>query len=424
MQWGDEGKGKVIDLLSSQAEYIVRSQGGNNAGHTIMVGTEEYRFHLIPSGILYPHVRCYITGGTAIDPEVLLKEIRGLEERGIELKGRLFISPYAHLIFSYHRSLDKLYEAQKGEHAIGTTGRGIGPCYADRVSRIGVRMGEFVRPDIFKKRLKQVVAQKNQELTSIFHEPTLDFEEIFAANEKYAKLLAPYVYDVENFLAGALKKDSKMLFEGAHGTFLDVTFGTYPYVTSSSTIAAGICNGAGVGPSQITRTLGVIKAYTTRVGNGPLPTAINAEDEKLFLDHTAAREIGTTTGRKRRIGWFDGPLGRFAARLNGANDLAVTKLDVLDHLPSIKVCKGYMLDGEMLEIPPSIMEDFQRVQPVYEVLDGWQTSTREATSIEQLPKNARKYLNYLESLCEVPIGIISLGPEREKTLILKDFFTN
>ena len=422
MQWGDEGKGKIVDLLAAEADWIVRSQGGNNAGHTIKVGDEEYRFHLIPSGVLYPGVRAAVCGGTAIDPEVLIDEIRRLEVQGVEVKGRLALSQYAHMVMPYHRLIDRLSEAQKGTHAIGTTGRGIGPCYADRINRVGIRLGEFVRKDIFKNKLKRVVEQKNRELAGLFQHAPLKWEEIFEANLSYAEQLAPYVTDVENQLSIALKEGKRVLFEGAHGTYLDITYGTYPYVTSSSTLSAGIATGAGIGPTRIGVTVGVVKAYTTRVGNGPLPTTMTPEEEKLFLDHHAAREIGTTTGRKRRLAWFDGPLARYAVRLNGVDTLAVTKLDVLDSLSKIKVCTGYLLDGKKLDIPPAIVEDLERVQPIYEELPGWQTATSNVKSIGDLPKNARHYLDKIAALCEAPISLVSVGPEREKTLMLQNIY--
>jgi adenylosuccinate synthase len=422
IQWGDEGKGKMIDLLSQKADHIVRAQGGNNAGHTIKVGDEEYRFHLVPSGILYPHTRCYITGGTVIDPEVLIQEIHGLNEKGISVKDRLFISPYAHVIFPYHKDLDKLYEALKGGAAIGTTGRGIGPCYVDKAHRIGIRMGDIIRPEAFRKQLQLNLAFKNQELERVFHRPPLDFEKIYNAYLAYGEKLAPFVMQIENQLAIELKKGSRVLFEGAHGTFLDATFGTYPFVTSSSTLAAGICAGAGIGPTQIDHTLGVVKAYTTRVGNGPLPTALSEAEESLFLDHVAAREIGTTTGRKRRMGWFDAALVRYGARLNGATSFAVTKLDILDKLDKIKICTGYQIDGGVLEIPPCSAEDYEGLKPIYEELPGWKSSTSHATHWESLPKNAHRYLRRIEELCETPISFVSVGPERERTLMLKELF--
>ncbi|MGE5196367.1 MAG: adenylosuccinate synthase, partial [Anaerolineae bacterium] len=316
LQWGDEGKGKVIDLLSAKARHVVRSQGGNNAGHTIVVDEQEYRFHLVPSGILYAHTDCYIGGGTAIDPEVLLQEIEQLESKGIEVQGRLSISPYAHLVLPYHRELDRLSELQKGSLAIGTTKRGIGPCYVDRADRLGIRMGELIDKDILKKRLDETLKIKNKQYPEFFEKDAVDSKALYSSCFEWGQKLKKFIFPIETKLSQALKRNEDVLFEGAHGTFLDVTFGTYPYVTSSSTLSSGICAGAGIGPSRIQHTLGVVKAYTTRVGNGPLPTALKPEEEALFLTHEAAREIGTTTGRKRRLGWFDAVLVRYAVNLN------------------------------------------------------------------------------------------------------------
>ena len=419
-QWGDEGKGKMIDLLAERADYIVRAQGGNNAGHTIVVKGEEHRFHLVPSGILYPHTQCFITGGTVIDPKVLLTEIKGLEEKGVHLRGRLHLSHYAHVIFPYHCQLDKLYEEQKGALAIGTTGRGIGPCYADKASRIGIRICELIDLELLDKRLRLALSLKNQELEAIFHKPPLDFDSLFREYAAYGKQLAPFVGDVEQVVGKACRQNKNVLFEGAHGALLDTTFGTYPYVTSSSTISSGVSGGAGIGPSRITHTLGVVKAYTTRVGAGPLPSALSAEEENLFLDHVAAREIGTTTGRKRRMGWFDACLVRYAACLNGMDSLALTKLDVLDTLKEIKICTGYRLHGRLLEIPPPTIEDLEKVEPVYETWPGWNCSTKEITSYEDLPKEADVYIRRLCELVNTPISMLSLGPDRERTLFIMD----
>ncbi len=418
-QWGDEGKGKVIDLLAEQADVIVRSQGGNNAGHTIVAKGQEYRFHLVPSGILYPHTRCYIGGGTVIDPSVLLEEIQGLEARGIEVRGRLHLSDYAHVIFPYHRILDRLYEDQKGPLAIGTTGRGIGPCYADRVNRIGIRMCELIHPPTLKKRLEAVLAIKNRELQGIFGHSPLDFRLIYREFSEYGDRLAPFVSSVERELAEVCLSDSKVLFEGAHGTLLDINFGTYPYVTSSSTLAAGVCAGAGVGPGHSGHVLGVVKAYTTRVGAGPLPTALDERDAQLFLDPVIAREVGTTTGRIRRMGWFDASVVRYAVRLNGIHSIALTKLDILDHLKEIKICTGYQLRGERLDAPPPLIEDFEAVEPHYETMPGWNCSTKEVSSERELPDAARRYIERVATLIGAPISILSLGPERERTLFFK-----
>ncbi len=421
LQWGDEGKGKVIDLLSERADCIVRAQGGNNAGHTIVVGSEEYRFHLVPSGILYPHAHCFIGGGTVIDPKVLLEEIDGLGQRGVKLKNRLHLSSYAHVIFPYHKLLDKLYEEQKGVHAIGTTGRGIGPCYADRSLRIGIRLCELIHPTILEKRLKMVVSIKNRELTEFFNQPPLDVQEIFNEYRLYGERLLEYVGDVEGSVAEALCS-KKVLFEGAHGTLLDINFGTYPFVTSSNTIASGVAVGAGIGPSRIDHTIGVVKAYTTRVGAGPLPTALTPSEQALFMSNVAAREIGTTTGRPRRMGWFDAALIRYAVRLNGVDSVAITKLDVLDDLKEIKLATGYRIHGKVVHVPPPLIEDFESAEPIYETMLGWEESTKEAACFDDLPRNAQKYLSRIAELIGVPISIISVGPERERTIFLNHLF--
>jgi adenylosuccinate synthase len=419
-QWGDEGKGKMIDLLAERADYIVRSQGGNNAGHTIIVKGEEFRFHLVPSGVLYPHTQCFIAGGTVIDPKVLLEEIKALEEKGVSLQGRLHLSSFAHVIFPYHRILDKLYEESKGDRAIGTTGRGIGPCYADKANRIGIRICELIDPVLLEKRLRFALSLKNRELQAIFQQSPLNFDLIFNEYVAYGKELALYVADVEKRVGKACREGKNILFEGAHGTLLDLTFGTYPFVTSSSTISSGVSGGAGIGPSRIDHTLGVVKAYTTRVGAGPLPSALTEQEEKLFLDHTAAREIGTTTGRKRRMGWFDACLVRHAACLNGMDSLALTKLDVLDALKEIKICIGYRLRGQLLDTPPPLTEDLEKVEPVYETMPGWNRSTKEVGSYDQLPKEADRYIKRICELVETPLSILSLGPERESTLFIQD----
>ncbi|HSW87143.1 MAG TPA: adenylosuccinate synthase [Rhabdochlamydiaceae bacterium] len=422
LQWGDEGKGKIVDLLSMNAEHIVRSQGGNNAGHTIVFGGKEHRFHLVPSGILYPHTRCYIAGGTVIDPLVLLQEIESLEAEGVQVDGRLFLSPYAHVIFPYHKELDKSYEESKGKKAVGTTGRGIGPCYADRANRIGIRICELVRDDVLEKKLQFAVDLKNQELQRIFNKPSISFDAIFSEYKKHGAKLLKFVFNVESHIGAVLKDREKVLFEGAHGTFLDAVFGTYPYVTSSNTIAAGVAAGGGIGPGKVDHVLGILKAYTTRVGNGPFPSALAKEEEDVFMDHASAREIGTTTGRKRRIGWFDAVIARYGVSLSGVDSLAITKLDVLDSLPSLKICIGYRLGKKEIEIPPPLVEDFDQIEPIYETMPGWQVSTREIAKLEDLPRNARKYIDRIQELCLAPVSLLSFGPEREKTIYLKKYF--
>lgn len=423
LQWGDEGKGKLVDLLAESADLVIRSQGGNNAGHTIKAGDTEYRFHLVPSGILFPHTHCFIGGGTVIDPKVLIAEIEGLESQGIHVKGRLSISPYAHVIFPFHRKQDVLTEKKKGAGAIGTTGRGIGPCYSDKAGRIGLRMADLHSEKTFKNRLQTVLALKNDELYKLFGEAPLDLEEVWSEYVHYAKKLAPFIaLDTERKIFEASRKGKKLLFEGAHGTLLDITFGTYPYVTSSSTLAAGICAGAGIGPSAAGHVLGILKAYFTRVGNGPFPTELPASEAHLFPDHLAAREVGTTTGRKRRMGWFDAVLARYAVGLNGVSSLAVTKLDILDRIQTLKICVGYSWEGKKYDYPLPLSEELQNMTPIYEEMPGWLSSTSCVTSFEQLPQKAKNYLKRLEELCGVPISVVSVGPERERTLWLRHLF--
>lgn len=420
-QWGDEGKGKIIDLLTEDAKHIVRAQGGNNAGHTIKFGSHEFKLHLIPSGILRRHTTCYIGAGTVIDPKVLIQEMEELEAKGISTTERLWISPAAHVIFPYHCKLDKLLEEKKGERRIGTTGRGIGPCYVDKANRLGIRMGELMEPALFPKLLKSVLSLKNEELTKLYEETAFNYHSLLEEYTSYAKKLQQYIAPVEAMIHTALEKNENILFEGAQGTFLDSTLGTYPYVTSSNTLAGGIAVGSGVGPSQIDHTLGVIKAYTTRVGNGPLPSEI--DEEELFMEHETAREIGTTTGRQRRVGWFDGILAKAAVRMNGLQSLALTKLDVLDTLETIKICTGYSINGKILNHFPYLSEELENITPVYETLPGWLAPTTTITSFEELPEHAKSYIQRIESLCGIPISILSLGPERERTIMLHELFS-
>jgi len=419
-QWGDEGKGKIIDRLSLQAARVVRAQGGNNAGHTVLIGPEEYKLHLIPSGILFPDTKCYIGGGTVIDPHVLLHEMDHLMQRGITMSGRLGISKYAHVIFPYHRLWDSLIEKSKGKSAIGTTGRGIGPCYADKTNRIGIRMADLVDPIALQMALKPILEIKNREMQLIFQEKNLDFSEIYEAYKLYGERLKPFVMDVEQAVNEALDLGENILLEGAQGTFLDITFGTYPYVTSSQTIAAGICSGAGIGPTKVKHTVGVVKAYSTRVGNGPFPSEMRAEE--VFFDHHEAREVGTTTGRMRRIGWFDAVLVKQAVRLNGISSIALTKLDILDTFREIKICTGYKKNDRYLDEFPCSQTDYENLLPVYETHPGWQTSTADIKSCEDLPVNAMRYVTRIQELCGVPISILSVGPQREQTHLIQDVF--
>lgn len=418
MQWGDEGKGKVIDLLAEDAKHIARAQGGNNAGHTIVVKDKEYRFHLVPSGILYPHTKCYIGGGTVIDPPSVLAEIDELDKNNISYVKRLYISFYAHIVFPYHRLIDELSEKVKGGAAVGTTGRGIGPCYTDKVNRCGIRVIDLLSPDRFRRKLEEALSLKNKELEIFYGHPPLELEPIFKEYESYAKRLEPFAAPVEELLFEAAKQGENILFEGAQGALLDITFGTYPFVTSSCTLSGGICSGLGLGPSKVDLALGVTKAYTTRVGHGPFPTEILEEELSRFPDHKAAREVGTTTGRKRRVGWFDSFLLRHTICLNGVDSLALTKLDILDSLDQIKICTGY----KHCKIFPATVEDLSRAVPIYEFHPGWKQSTRDIRIYDDLPQAAKAYVRRIEELCGVPISIVSIGPERERTLWLDRFF--
>jgi len=348
LQWGDEGKGKIIDLLAKDFHAVVRCCGGHNAGHSVVAEGKEYHFHLIPSGILYPQTKCYIGAGTVIDPKSLLAEIEMLEAHGITVKNRLFISPYAQVIFFYHQRLDQLKE--KSSLPIGTTGRGIGPCYEDAVARIGIRVGEWVDREVFKKRLLNNLAKKNRIFQLIYEEEPLDYEVLLEEYSNYAERLKEFVVPFEEELDQAIQNGSKVLFEGAQGALLDLTFGTYPFVTSSSTSSAGLAQGVGIGPNRIDRTIGVMKTYTTRVGNGPFPTEFSESELSHFSSHQEAREFGTSTGRRRRIGWLDIPLLKSAIRLSGVDALALTKIDVLDSQDFIKICVGY----KGLEFPPHL----------------------------------------------------------------------
>lgn len=414
-QWGDEGKGKVTDVLTPSVSHVVRGQGGNNAGHTILFGGQEFSLHLIPSGLLHPHTQCYIGAGTVVDPTVLLREMIALKERGIDFEGRLWISESAHVIFPYHKILDGLEERSKGKEAVGTTGRGIGPCYVDKAKRVGIRMGELVRPELLHPLLAARL-KDNQQSSQAEEVLALSLDEIFDEYSQLGQQLAPFVRFIEKDLFKASRKKEGILLEGAQGTFLDIGLGTYPYVTSSNTIAAGICAGAGLGPSSVDHVLGIVKAYTTRVGAGGFPTETAATD--LIPNHEDAREKGTTTGRLRRIGWFDAVMVAQAVAMNGLDSLAITKIDVLDRCEKIKICVAYELDGRRLDHLPSLPMDVERVQPIYEELPGWLCSTEDAKSFEELPEKAQAYLKRIEDLCQAPISLISVGPDREKTFFV------
>ncbi len=416
-QWGDEGKGKITDLLSEKAHVVVRYQGGVNAGHTVVVGSQTFKLHLIPSGILYPDTQCLIASGTVIDPDVLIQELNQLQDLGITT-ANLFISETAHITLPYHRLIDVAEEARRGAYKLGTTGRGIGPTYADKAERMGIRLLDLMHPDDLKERLRWAVPYKNVLLEKIYNLPPLDPEQVIEQYLNYAERLKPHVTDVALMLTEAIDNRKNVLFEGAQGTLLDLDFGTYPYVTSSHPIAGGACVGAGVGPTSIDRVIGVAKAYTTRVGEGPFPTELKDEIGD-FLSETGA-EFGTTTGRRRRCGWFDAVIGRYAVRVNGLDCLAITKLDVLDQLDEIKVCVAYHCNGQELRHFPSNARTFAQCEPIFETLPGWKTSTQHCRSIEELPAAAHDYLKFLAQLMDVPIAIISLGAGREQTIIVED----
>jgi len=416
-QWGDEGKGKITDLLSKSADMVVRYQGGANAGHTVVVQEQTFKLHLIPSGILYQDTECIIGSGTVIDPQVLIDELDQLA--GLDIStNKLMISQTAHVTMPYHRLIDQASEEKRGKQKIGTTGRGIGPTYADKSERTGIRVLDLMNADDLREQLEWTINYKNVILEKLYNLPPLDPEQVIEEYLGYADRLRPHVVDSSLKIDEGIKQKRNILFEGAQGTLLDLDHGTYPYVTSSNPVAGGACIGAGVGPTKIDRVIGVAKAYTTRVGEGPFPTELNGNLGQEICDRGA--EFGTTTGRRRRCGWFDAVIGRYAVRINGMDCLAITKLDVLDTLDEIKVCVAYNIDGTRCENFPSSALRFARCEPIYETLPGWQQSTAECRSVEDLPKAAQNYLKFLAELMEVPIAIVSLGANREQTIIVED----
>ncbi|MCT0199512.1 adenylosuccinate synthase [Synechococcus sp. CS-1325] len=416
-QWGDEGKGKITDLLSRSADVVVRYQGGVNAGHTIVVDDKVLKLHLIPSGILYPETICLIGSGTVVDPKVMLGELDMLLAYGIDIAG-LKLASTAHVTMPYHRLLDQAMEQRRGDRRIGTTGRGIGPTYADKAERNGIRVIDLLDEERLRDRLAAPLVEKNLLLEKIYGLPPLDSEAVIREYSSYGQRLAPHVVDCTRTIHQAARGRKNILFEGAQGTLLDLDHGTYPYVTSSNPVSGGACIGAGVGPTLIDRVIGVAKAYTTRVGEGPFPTELQGS----LNDHLCDRghEFGTTTGRRRRCGWFDGVIGRYAVEVNGLDCLAITKLDVLDELDVIQVCVAYELDGERIEHFPSSAEAFARCQPIFVSLPGWQCSTADCRRLEDLPATAMSYLRYLAELMEVPIAIVSLGAHRDQTIVVED----
>jgi len=417
-QWGDEGKGKVTDFLAQRADLVARYQGGNNAGHTVVVEDREFKLHLIPSGILYPDKICIIGSGVVIDPEVLLRELESLEKQGIST-ANLKISERAHIIFPYHQKLDFVEEERKGKNKIGTTCRGIGPAYMDKSARVGIRMIDLVEPDEFKSLLERNLEGKNHLLTRVYNSEALDFNRVWEAYARYAASLKGYLADTSLIINEAIKQGQSILFEGAQGTMLDLDHGTYPYVTSSHPVAGAACIGAGIGPTCIDRVIGVAKAYTTRVGGGPFPTELK-DDTGAYIRKRGG-EFGTTTGRPRRCGWFDGVVGRYSGRINGLHCFAVTKLDVLSGLEKVKICTGYGYRGDIIKDFPANHKVLRECIPVYEELPGWQEDISGCREFSELPYNARRYLERISEVTEVPIGLVGVGSRRSQTIISDDF---
>lgn len=416
-QWGDEGKGKIVDLLAEKAHMVARFSGGSNAGHTVVNPCGEFKMHLIPSGIFHREVTCIIGNGVVIDPAVLFEEVEALKSRDVSVD-RLFVSDRAHLIMPYHLQLDALEEESLGSGAIGTTRRGIGPAYMDKAGRLGIRTGDLLEKDAFLERLRLVLDQKNRILTRVYQAQPLVLEEIYEKYCHYGELLAPFIRETDLMVEEALERKEKVLLEGAQGTLLDVDFGTYPYVTSTTTMTGGACSGLGLSPLKLDEIAGVFKAYITRVGSGPMPTELLDETGELIREH--AHERGATTGRPRRCGWFDAVVGSFSARVNGFSSFILTRLDILSILPSIKICTAYRLEGKTLKSPPSSVAMLARCEPLYEELPGWHTDISDIRRFEDLPGEARTYVERLEELLNCPASIISVGERREQTIMVKE----
>ena len=418
-QWGDEGKGKITDFLAKKADVICRYQGGNNAGHTVVVDGKTYKLHLIPSGILYPGKSCIIGNGVVLDPLILFKELEYLQANNIE-SSALKISTNLHLIMPYHRLLDELQEEKRGAFKLGTTKRGIGPCYMDKISRLGIRLIDIMDADEFKEILKRNLEEKNFFLNKIYGHKGFDFNEMYETYLGYGQKMQKYLVDCSLFINNAYDDGKDILFEGAQGTLLDIDHGTYPFVTSSNPISGGATIGAGIGPTKIKGVLGVVKAYTTRVGEGPFPTELKDSIGEQLRE--AGHEFGTTTGRARRCGWFDAVILRYSVRINGISSLAITKLDVLDGLDNIKICVGYKYKGETLKEFPQSIKKLSNCEPVYEIMPGWKQQTSHINNYEELPLNAKKYVERIEELVQVKASIVSTGPGREQTMVIGDIF--
>ena len=420
-QWGDEGKGKVVDIFTEFADDVIRFQGGNNAGHTLVVGNEKVILHLIPSGILHQGKRCIIGNGVVLDPEVFIEEISALKASGRLADDKcLLLSESLHIIMPYHKKIDIAREKKSGAGKIGTTGRGIGPCYEDKIGRRGIRLMDLLDRDVFARKLHEFLAEKNFILEKLLGEPPVSFDEVYEKYCGYAEILRRYSADTSLILHNDILSGKKILFEGAQGTMLDIDYGTYPFVTSSSTCVGGACTGSGVGPRDIHEIIGISKAYITRVGSGPFPTEL--EDETGERLRTAGGEFGSTTGRPRRCGWFDALVARYAVRINGLTGIALTKLDVLSGFETIRICTGYAYGDQILAEIPASIDVLARCRPVYEDIPGWCSDIGSIRKFEDLPENARKYIRKLEELIKCPIILVSVGPRRDETIVLRNPF--
>jgi adenylosuccinate synthase len=421
-QWGDEGKGKIVDILARDADVVVRYQGGSNAGHTVVNDRATFVFHVVPSGVLYRGTLCVIGNGVVIDPAALIEELDQLQAKGVRIGRNFAISHRAHLILPYHKAIEKASEQSKGSRRIGTTGRGIGPSYADKMARIGIRVGDLLNPPLFRRKLEENLAEINLFLERLYALPSFQGEKVFQQYMSYADRLKGYITDTALLLSKAIERGQSVLFEGAQGTHLDVDFGTYPYVTASSAAAGGACTGTGIGPTKIDAVMGVAKAYTTRVGSGPFPTELT--DAIGCGLQERGKEFGATTGRPRRCGWLDGVLLRYATRINGLSSLAVTKLDVLDGCNELKICIGYRHGGKVYREMPADLEQLTECEPVYEVLSGWTAPTTGIRSYKGLPPQAKRYLDRIEELADCRIDIVSTGSKRDDTIILRNPMTS
>lgn len=419
-QWGDEGKGKIVDFLTEKAAVVARYQGGNNAGHTVVINDEKYILHLIPSGILHKGKKCIIGNGVVIAPDALISEIDGLKERGIDTGGNLLISKNAHVIMPYHTAIEKENENKKGNKKIGTTGRGIGPSYTDKVARHGIRIMDLLTPNVFKEKLSANLTTINFLLENFYKTAPLKADEIYDEYMKYAERLSRYIADTDVIINNKIDSGENVLFEGAQGTLLDIDHGTYPFVTSSNTIAGGACTGLGVGPTKINRVLGIVKAYTTRVGEGPFPTELKNEIGESIRQKGG--EFGATTGRPRRCGWLDMVILKYAIRINGLTGIALTKMDILDGMDKLKICVGYKHNGRLYEEFPKETEVLENCEPVYEEVEGWKESTIGIKGFDKLPANAKKYIKKIEEMLKTEVQIISTGQKRDEIIVLKEQF--